>query len=335
MLFKAASETLLEVAADPKHLGAKIGILMVLHTWGQQLEHHAHVHCVVPGGGLSADGQSWVRGRSKWLLPVRVLSKVFRGKYLAKLRAAYAAGELRLAGSTSPLAEPRGFAELVRGLYKKKWHCYAKKPFAGPEQMLKYLAGYTHRVAISNHRLVKLENDQVTCTWKDYNDNCRRKELTLDAVEFVRRFSLHILAKGPKRIRHYGLLGNRDRSKRLAHCRELLGVATPAPSSADVAPAAAEPSAAAPAPAPAPPSKSAVAAACGLVASVLAATLLVGAGTPAELSRVRGALVLAGAAAALPAEEICAACGGRLVTIARMVRPRGWELEESWRWDSS
>jgi Putative transposase/Transposase zinc-binding domain len=236
LLFETAKQTLLEVAADLKHLGARIGVLMVLHTWGQKLEHHPHVHCVVPGGGLAvateapvdsagvpAAAPRWISCRPNWFLCVRVLGRVFRGKYLAALRAAHQAGKLHFAGSTLPLADPAAWRTLVRGLYDKEWVVYSKEPFGGPEQVLKYLTGYTHRVALSNHRLVKLENDRVTFTWKDYADGCRRKELTLDAVEFVRRFALHIVPRGLVRIRQYGLLAHRDRGQRLALCRSLLG----------------------------------------------------------------------------------------------------------------
>ena len=203
LLFDSAKETLLEVAADPKHLGARIGALMVLHTWGQKLEHHPHVHCVVPGGGLAMPVKSsgstatvpgdqvprWVSCRPNWFLPVRVLGRVFRGKYLAALRAAYQAGQLQFAGSTLPLANPAAWATSIRALYQKDWVVYAKEPFGGPEQVLKYLTGYTHRVALSNHRLVKLEDGRVTFLWKDYADGCRRKEMTLEAVELVGRFA--------------------------------------------------------------------------------------------------------------------------------------------------
>jgi hypothetical protein len=238
LLFECAQETLLTIAADPKHLGAQVGALMVLHTWGQQLEHHPHVHCVVPGGGLaiattasdSAAAPRWVSCRPNWFLPVRVLGPVFRGKYLAALRAAYQARELRFAGSTLPLANPAAWHALVSALYAKPWVVYAKEPFGGPEQVLKYLTGYTHRVALSNHRLVKVQDDRVTFTWKDYADGCRRKEMTLEAVEFVRRFALHIVPKGMVRLRQYGLLAHRDRGARLALCRSLLAAeARPAP----------------------------------------------------------------------------------------------------------
>jgi hypothetical protein len=245
LLFECAKETLLEVASDPKHLGARIGVLMVLHTWGQKLEHHPHVHCVVPGGGLAVaskpagstamgpDDQAprWVSCRPNWLLPVRVLGRVFPGKYLAALRAAHQAGRLQFAGSTSPLASPAAWGTLIRALYRKEWVVYAKEPFGGPDHVLKYLTGSTHRVALSNHRLVTLQDDRVTFTWKDYADGCRRKEMTLEAVEFLRRFALHIVPKGLVRIRQYGLLAHRDRGARLALCRSLLG-AGPVPPSA-------------------------------------------------------------------------------------------------------
>jgi hypothetical protein len=243
LLFESAKQTLLEVAADPKHLGARIGVLMVLHTWGQQLEHHPHVHCVVPGGGLAIPAEAtvdgadvpaaaaprWVSCRPNWFLCVEVLGRVFRGKYLAALRAAHHAGRLHFAGSTLSLADPATWGTLVRELYDKEWVVYAKKPFGSPAHMLKYLAGYTHRVALSNHRLVRLEDDRVTFTWKDYADGCRRKEMTLDAVEFVRRFALHIVPRGLVRIRQYGLLAHRDRGHRLALCRSLLGVPAESP----------------------------------------------------------------------------------------------------------
>ena len=243
------------MAADPKHLGARIGALMVLHTWGQKLEHHPHVHCVVPGGGLAVPAKTsgnaatvpdnqvprWVSCRPNWFLPVEVLGQVFRGKYLAALRAAYQAGELQFAGTTLPLASPAAWATSIRALYQKDWVVYAKEPFGGPEQVLKYLTGYTHRVALSNHRLVKLQDDRVTFTWKDYADGCRRKEMTLDAVEFVRRFALHIIPKGLVRIRQYGLLAHRDRGERLALCRSLLAAAAgplPVPETQSPAPSA-------------------------------------------------------------------------------------------------
>ena len=231
LLFEASAQTLLEVAANPKHLGARIGVLAVLHTWGQQLEHHPHVHCVVPGGGLACapDGTPeqpwrWRSCRPSFFLPVRVLGQVFRGKYLAGLRRAYDRGELRFAGSTTDLADRPTFEALLERLYATDWVVYAKEPFGGPEQVLKYLTGYTHRVAFSNSRLVRVTDQEVTFSWKDYAAHCQRKELTLAGVEFVRRFCLHVLPRRLVRIRQYGLLSNRDRGARLARCRQLLGM---------------------------------------------------------------------------------------------------------------
>ena len=228
-LFQAASATLREVAANPKRLGAQLGVLAVLHTWGQNLHHHPHLHCVVTGGGLSCDGQGVVEGSPRWVscrpgffLPVRVLSRVFRGKYLALLRAAFAQGQLTFPGRVGPLAEAGGFAELVRLLYKKDWVVYSKAPFGGPAQVLKYLARYTHRVAISNNRLLKLEHGQVTFRYKDYAADRQQKTMTLSAEEFLRRFVQHVLPRGFVKIRHYGLLANRQRAEKLHDCRRLL-----------------------------------------------------------------------------------------------------------------
>jgi hypothetical protein len=233
LLFDASAQTLLEVAANPRHLGSRIGVLSVLHTWGQQLEHHPHVHCVVPGGGLACAGNGtveqpwrWQSCRPTYFLPVKVLSQVFRGKYVAGLRQAYTRGELQFAGSTTALANQAAFEAFLGGLYATDWVVYAKEPFGGPETVLKYLTGYTHRVALSNSRLVEVTEQAVTFTWKDYKSNCQHKEMTLSGVEFLRRFCLHVLPRGLVRIRQYGLLSNRDRGERLARCRELLGVAT-------------------------------------------------------------------------------------------------------------
>jgi Putative transposase/Transposase zinc-binding domain len=224
LLMRSAAQTLLEVAADPQHLGARLGALLVLHTWGQQLEHHPHVHAVVPGGGLSADGSQWRSCRSNFLLPVKVLGRVFRGKYLEALRQAQVRGELRLAGSTAALLDPAVFDTWLGTLYRTPWVVYAKEPFGkDAEQVLKYLAGYTHRVAFSNARLVRLADDQVTFTYKDYADGCRPKELRLAAVEFIRRFALHVVPGRLVRLRQYGLLSHRGRQRRLAECRQLLG----------------------------------------------------------------------------------------------------------------
>jgi Putative transposase/Transposase zinc-binding domain len=223
LLMRAAAETLIELAADPDHLGAEIGVLAVLHTWGQNLELHPHVHCVVPGGGPSPDGTRWVGSRPGFFLPVRVLSRVFRGKFLAGLRAAFVGGRLRLAGEPGPLAGREEFERVVAEAVKTDWVVYAKEPFVGPEVVLKYLARYTHRVAISNHRLLELKDGQVQFRWKDYAHGGRWRTMTLPTVEFVRRFVMHVLPSGFVRIRHYGLLANRHRREKLALCRELLG----------------------------------------------------------------------------------------------------------------
>ncbi len=225
LLMRAAAETLIEVAADPRHLGAEIGVLAVLHTWGQDLELHPHVHCVVPGGGLSPDGRRWVASRPGFFLPVRVLSRVFRGKFLAGLRAAFAAGRLRVGSEPGPLAGREEFERRVSEAIRTDWVVYAKEPFGGPEVVLKYLARYTHRAAISNHRLLELEDGRVRFRWKDYAHGGRWRTMTLSALEFVRRLVMHVLPSGFVRIRHYGLLANRHRREELALCRELLGAA--------------------------------------------------------------------------------------------------------------
>jgi hypothetical protein len=228
-LFQAAAATLRDVAANPKRLGAQIGVLAVLHTWGQNLHHHPHLHCVVTGGGLSCSPQGvldvsphWVSCRPGFFLPVRVLSRVFRGKYLELLRAAFDQGQLTFPGRLSSLADANRFAELVRPFYKKDWVVYSKAPFGGPAHVLKYLARYTHRVAISNNRLLKLEDGQVTFRYKDYGDDRQQKTMTLSAEEFLRRFVHHVLPRGFVKIRHYGLLANRQRAEKLRHCRRLL-----------------------------------------------------------------------------------------------------------------
>jgi len=222
LLFQAASETLLKIAADPKHLGAVIGFLAVLHTWGQTLQHHPHLHCVVPGGGLSPDHSQWIDCRNGFFLPVKVLSRLFRGKFVAYLKAANEQGRLVFHGQSKHLAEGVHFASLLNEVSKLEWVVYAKRPFGGPVQVLKYLARYTHRVAISNQRLVSLSEGEVTFRWRDYADGNTVKEMTLDVREFTRRFLLHILPKGFVRIRHYGFLANRCRSERLECCRKLL-----------------------------------------------------------------------------------------------------------------
>ena len=227
-LFRAAAETLQQIAADPKHLGAEIGFLAVLHTWGQNLQHHPHVHCVVPGGGLSPDGSRWVSCRPGFFLPVRVLSRVFRGKFLALLRGAFDRGKLSFHGRIATLADPGEFQHRLAASAQTEWVVYAKPPFGGPEQVLKYLARYTHRVAISNSRLTALEGDEVEFLWKDYAHKGKQKTMRLKTVEFIRRFLLHVVPSGFVRIRHDGFLANRVCHEKRARCRELLGV-VPAP----------------------------------------------------------------------------------------------------------
>lgn len=227
ILFRATSETLSTIASDEKHLGARIGFIAVLHTWGQTLQAHPHVHCVIPGGGLSPDGTRWISAREKYLLPVAVLRKLFRGKFLAYLRKAYADGALRLDGSLHALADPAAFAALCNRLQAKHWVVYLKEPFGGPEQVLKYLARYTHRVAISNRRLASFDDQGVTFRYKDYSRGCTRT-MTLEPREFIRRFLLHVLPKGFQRIRHYGLLANRSRRDNITRCRQLLATQGPA-----------------------------------------------------------------------------------------------------------
>jgi hypothetical protein len=223
LLMRAAAKTLLEVAADPPHLGAEVGVLAVLHTWGQNLTLHPHVHCVVTGGGLSPDESRWIAGRDDFVLPVRVLSRVFRGKFLAGLRTAFKRGRLRFPGRSAALARPGRFDRRIAQTVRTEWVVYAKSPWGGPATVLKYLARYTHRAAISNHRLVGLADGQVTFRWKDSAHGGRRRAMTLTAVEFVRRFLMHVLSMGFVRVRHYGLLANRHRREKLARCRELLG----------------------------------------------------------------------------------------------------------------
>jgi hypothetical protein len=227
ILFRAAAETLRTIAADPKHLGVEVGFFLVLHTWGQQLQHHPHVHCVVTGGGLSRDGTRWIACRPGFFLPVRVLSRLFRRLFLQSLQQAFEAGRLHFAGTLAPLAEPPAFARHVAPARQTEWVVYAKRPFAGPRQVLDYVGRYTHRVAISNNRLVTLEDGQVRFRWKDYRAESEVKTMTLAATEFLRRFLLHMLPARFQRIRYYGLLGNRHRAEKLARCRALLGMTPP------------------------------------------------------------------------------------------------------------
>lgn len=226
LLFRAASETMLTIAADPKHLGARIGLTAVLHTWGSAMTHHPHVHMIVPGGGLSLDGKRWVACRPGFLLPVRVLSRLFRRLFLSKLADAHAAGRLQFFGDHQGLSDSRAFAGFLAPLRRKNWFVYAKPPFAGPEAVLAYLSRYTHRVAISNSRLISLDERGVTFRCKDYRRNGteRYQVMTLDAGEFIRRFLLHVLPKGFHRIRHYGLLASAGRKANILRARALLTV---------------------------------------------------------------------------------------------------------------
>ena len=226
LLFQVAAETLRTIAADPRHLGAQIGLTLVLHTWGSALIHHPHVHGIVPGGGLSPDGQRWIACRPGFFLPVRVLSRLFRRRFLEALAQAHAAGQLKFFGDDAALADAEAFADWLAPLRKCEWVVYAKRPFAGPAAVLAYLARYTHRVAIANSRLIALDDRGITFKWKDYRakGKTRHKTMTLDAGEFMRRFLLHVLPPGFHRIRHYGLIANAGRRENLARARELLHV---------------------------------------------------------------------------------------------------------------
>jgi hypothetical protein len=222
ILFRAAAETLLEIAADRKHMGADIGFLAVLHTWGQNLLHHPHLHCVVPGGGFAVEGDGWVNCSKDFFLPVRVLSLVFRGKFIAYLKQAFREGNLAFHGRLTALNQVEAFEQRLNTAVRSDWVVYAKPPFGGPEQVLKYLARYTHRVAISNRRLIKCANGQVRFHYKDYTQGSAMKEMTLTACEFIRRFLLHTLPRGFVKIRQFGFLANRVRRERLASARGLL-----------------------------------------------------------------------------------------------------------------
>jgi hypothetical protein len=225
LLFRTSAETLLEVARDPKHLGAEIGFFSVLHTWSQKLELHPHVHCVVPAGGLSADRTRWIKPRYAFFLPVKVLSRVFRGKFVAALKRAFQDGQLSFYGDLRPLAQPKTFDAWLRPLFRKDWVVYAKRPFGGPEYVLRYLGRYTHRVAISNHRLVSFVNQKVTFRWRDSAHKNEQRLMTLSLDEFLRRFLLHLLPDSFVRIRNFGFLANRRRSTFLPLCFQLLGLA--------------------------------------------------------------------------------------------------------------
>jgi hypothetical protein len=230
LLMRVSAETTLTIAADPKHLGARIGITSVLHTWGSAMTHHPHVHMIVPGGGIARDGERWVACRAGFFLPVRVLAKLFRRRFLDKLAAAHAAGRLQFFGDRAHLTDPSAFATFLRPLRKTKWFVYAKRPFAGPEAVLAYLSRYTHRVAIANSRLISADADSVTFKVKDYRIDGpgRTKTMTLAAHEFIRRFLIHVLPKGLHRIRHYGFLANGSRADNIARIRLMLdGAVTP------------------------------------------------------------------------------------------------------------
>ncbi len=231
ILFRTAAETLRRIAADPRHLGAEIGLVAVLHTWGQNLHHHPHVHCVVPGGGLSPDGTRWIGCRAGFFLPVRVLSRLFRRLFLDALRAAFEAGELGFFGDLAGLARSAAFSDRLRALRRVEWVVYAKRPFGGPAQVLAYLGRYTHRVAIANSRLVEMTQTDVAFRWKDYRHGGKAKVMRLSAHEFIRRFLLHALPDGFHRIRHFGFLANGHRAAKLALCRKLLQAPTPIPAS--------------------------------------------------------------------------------------------------------
>jgi hypothetical protein len=226
LLFKASSETTLTIAADPKHLGARIGILSVLHTWGSALTHHPHVHMIVPGGGFSRDGNRWVACRPSFFLPVRVLSRLFRRLFLERLAAAQAAGELQFFGHLAPLTDAKAFAAYLAPLRNSEWVVYSKRPFGGPQEVLRYLARYTHRVAISNRRLIACDDKGVTFKWKDYRIEGpeRYKVMTLATHEFIRRFLMHVLPAGFHRIRYYGLLASGNRAENITRARELLAL---------------------------------------------------------------------------------------------------------------
>jgi hypothetical protein len=227
ILFRTAAETLRTIAADPRHLGVEIGFFTVLHTWGQNLLHHPHLHCVVTGGGLSPDGSRWIACRTGFFLPVKVLSRLFRRLFVEALEKAFDTGELQFFAALASLRDRDVFRRHLAPVRQADWVVYAKPPFAGPDQVLDYVGRYTHRVALSNDRLLDIEDGKVCFRWKDYRQNSRRKTMTLDAEEFIRRFLLHVLPDRFQRIRYYGLLGNRHRGEKLALCRALLGMPEP------------------------------------------------------------------------------------------------------------
>jgi hypothetical protein len=222
LLFHASAETLLEITRDPRHLGAEIGFFSVLHSWDQRLLFHPHLHCILAAGGLAPDHASWISSSRRFFLPIEVLSRVFRGKFVAGLKSAFHAGDLQFHGSLRHMAEPRAFRAWLRTLFRHDWVVYAKRPFGGPQHALRYLGAYTHRVAISNHRLVALQDGNVTFRWRDSAHGNRKRLMTLPADEFLRRFLLHLLPRGFVRIRNFGFLANRRRATLLPLCRQLL-----------------------------------------------------------------------------------------------------------------
>src|ERR1039457_4384414 len=236
ILFRATAQTLSTIAADPEHLGAEIGFFAVLHSWGQNLLFHPHLHCVVPGGGISPDGSRWIPCRPRFFLPVRVLSCLFRRLFLTYLAEAFDAGKLKFFSSLGALRDQQVFRRHLDPVRHVKWVVYAKAPFAGPQQVVDYVGRYTHRIAISNQRILEIENGQVKFHWRDYRDDNQQKIMTLSAEKFIRRFLLHVLPSGFHRIRHYGFQGNRYRKEKLEHCRQLLGMTPPNPSSSQPQP---------------------------------------------------------------------------------------------------
>ena len=223
ILFKSVSETLLELSGDKKYLGAEIGFMAILHTWGQNLMNHPHIHCIVPSGGLTLDGNRWINSKKDFFIPVKVLSRKFRGKFLFYLKRAYYSNALKYTTGIEELTKKHIFQSFIDKLYKKEWIVYCRPPFGSAEYVLEYLGRYTHRVAISNHRIINLENGYVTFKWRDYKDHNKEKFMTLTVDEFIRRFLMHVLPRKFVKIRHYGILSNRNRSTKLQKCKELTG----------------------------------------------------------------------------------------------------------------
>jgi hypothetical protein len=226
ILFRAAQETLSELSADSKHLGARTGFILVLHSWGQNLMDHPHVHCIIPAGGFNPKSEKWKKGNGKFLFPVKAMSALFRGKFMDYFKSAVREKSVKMHGLLSPYEEPVKLQSVIDVLYKKKWVTYVKEPFAGAESVVKYLGNYTHRIAISNHRILAFKDGKVTFSWRDYADHNKKKMMTVTTHEFIRRFLLHVVPSGFMRIRHYGILGNRCKAKLLPLCRALIGGTT-------------------------------------------------------------------------------------------------------------